>query len=91
MAAQGKKADLPKRRAPISNLFPSHVFDLQASEAVLQARSIALGEQEVAAAQPASAAGAAAVAGKPVAAAAKGKGGGPGGVPTSHNNEKDFK
>lgn len=86
-AVQGKKPDLPKRRAPIANLFPSHVFDLQAPEAVLLARSIAQGEQEVAAAQGP----AAAAAGKAGAAGAKGKPGGPGGVPTSHNNEKDFK
>lgn len=86
LLVQGKKADLPKRRTPIANIFPSHVFDLQAPEAVLLARSVALGEQEAAAAG----------AGKPGPAAAKGgapagKGPSPGGMPTSHNNEKDFK
>ena len=84
---QGKKPDLPKRRTPIANLFPSHVFDLQAPEPVLLARSIAQGEQEVAAAQGP----AAAAAGKAGVAAGKAKGGGSAGGPTSHNNEKDFK
>lgn len=77
---QGKtKADLPKRRAPLADLFPSHVFSLEAAESVLQARSVAVGEQETAAA------------GKAAPAAAKGKPAAPGGVSGSHNNEKDFK
>ena len=92
-AIQGGKAplrpDLPKRFNPLPGLFPTHVIHLEAPEASLLPRCLALGEQELAAAKAAAAAAAAAD-GKPAGAPAKGKAKEPAG-PMTHNTEKDFK
>jgi len=83
------KPDLPKRLAPLPELFPTHVIHLDAPEPTLLPRCLALGERELAAAKAAAAAAAAAE-GKPAAAPAKGKAKEPAG-PMTHNTDKDFK
>ena len=85
---QGKAAvrpDLPKRLKALPDMFPTHVIHMDAAEAALLPRCLALGEQEQAAAR------AAAAAADPKSAAAPAKGKGKEAGPITHNNEKDFK
>ena len=88
VTVQGKtaaKPDLPKRLKPLPDMFPTHVFHMDAAESALLPRCLALGEQEQAAAR------AAAIAADPKSAAAPAKGKGKEAAPLTHNNEKDFK